>query len=173
MSTLDLHRPTQPELLSEHELCQILKNSCIEIKNFEKLSKTELVEIYKRVALPLPQRQHGNKKYKEENKNNMDENSESEECDKNVTLQNSNSNESINISSTNSCEKRKRVSQVNATEISKLFIDETNSVSKKICLSTTSKIETECNGIMKHKITEKNEDSTLTPTKKRQKITWP
>lgn len=36
--------------------------SCIEFSNFEKLCKNELLEMYKRVAMPLPQRQRGNAK---------------------------------------------------------------------------------------------------------------
>lgn len=172
MSTLELHRLTQPELLSQHELCQILQNSCIEIKDFEKLSKTELIEIYKRVAMPLPQRQHGDNNHKEEKKNNMNGNSQLEEWGENTT-QNPKSNESNDISSTNLSEKRKKICQENLTDLSPLSTEETKSVSKKIRLSTTSIVETDCNGIMKHKINEKNEDSASTPIKKRQKITWP
>lgn len=173
MSTLDLHRPTQPELMSENELCQILKNSCIEIQNFEKLSKIELVEIYKRVAMPLPQRQCADKKYTEENYESVNGNCGSEEYDKNIILENLKSNESNNISNTNLYEKRKRVHQGKSVEILNSFVDETKSVSKKMRLSTTSKVETDCNGLTKHMTNEKHEDSALTPIKKRQKITWP
>ncbi|EZA48762.1 hypothetical protein DMN91_005217 [Ooceraea biroi] len=62
MSWLGAYELTHPESLSERQLREVLKNSCIDIRNFEKLCKSELLEIYKRVAMPLPQRQRGNAK---------------------------------------------------------------------------------------------------------------
>ncbi|KAL2740221.1 uncharacterized protein V1478_000362 [Vespula squamosa] len=169
MSIIDSHRLTEPEFLSEYELCQILKNRCIEITNFEKLSKIELIELYKRVAMPLPQRQPGNINCKEANRNNLNRKPVSE-IDKNMIVQLSDKHD--NTSTTNLPEKKRRVSQGNLIE-PKSFMHETKSVLKKVCLTSISKVEIDCNGINKHEINEENEDSTLPPKKKRQKITWP
>lgn len=170
MSIIDSHRLIKPELLSEYELCQILKNRCIEITNLEKLSKIELMELYKRVAMPLPQRQTGNKNCRELNINNLNQKPMLELCDNNITIQVSDKHDST--SSTNLCEKRRRVLQGNLIE-SKSSTHETKSVLKKIRLSSISQTETDSNGINKHDIKEENEESTLAPTRKRQKITWP
>ncbi|XP_015172518.1 PREDICTED: uncharacterized protein LOC107064383 [Polistes dominula] len=168
MSIIDSNRLIKPELLSEYELCQILQNRCIEITNLEKLSKIELVELYKRIAMPLPQRQTGNKNCKEINKNNLNQKPMLELCGNNITIQASNKHDN----STNFCEKRRRVSQGNLIE-SKSLPNETKSVLKKVRLSSVSQTETDSNGINKHDIKEENEESTFAPTRKRQKITWP
>ncbi|KAL2741217.1 Larval cuticle protein A2B [Vespula maculifrons] len=153
MSTIDSHRLTEPEFLSEYELCQILKNRCIEIRNFERLSKMELIELYKRVAMPLPQRQLRNINCKEANRSNLNQKPVSE-IDQNMTVQLSDKHDNTSI--TNLHEKKRKVFHENLIE-PKSFMHETKSVLKKIRLTSISKREIDCNGINKHEINEENE----------------
>lgn len=48
----------QPELLPESVLRQYLQNSCIEIPKFKEMTKLDLVEMFVRIVMPRPQRQH-------------------------------------------------------------------------------------------------------------------
>lgn len=48
----------QPELLSETALKQILELRCMKLQNMNSMSKAQLVEIFYRVAAPLPQRNY-------------------------------------------------------------------------------------------------------------------
>ncbi|KAL6262469.1 hypothetical protein P5V15_007554 [Pogonomyrmex californicus] len=54
----DSYHLTHPELLSDYQLREILKMRCIRTYEFEKMSRSELLQMYNRMALPLPQRQH-------------------------------------------------------------------------------------------------------------------
>ncbi|XP_012268317.2 uncharacterized protein LOC105693156 [Athalia rosae] len=56
MTNLEGYQLLHPELLTEETLLEILKDRCIEVPKLKSKSKTEMVEIFKRVALPLPQR---------------------------------------------------------------------------------------------------------------------
>ncbi|XP_011175207.1 uncharacterized protein LOC105207457 [Solenopsis invicta] len=147
---------THPESLSEHQLREILQNSCIESNKFEKLCRGELLEIYKRIAMPLPQRQHGNTK----GLSTVDGLSE-----KSVTAVSDNDADNSNKGT-------KRPPQTSHSQVDKLkssFHDQ-KSASKKIRLSSMSKVEVGCNGIYKRSCEEQSEES---PTRKHQKITWP
>ncbi|XP_023727696.1 ashwin isoform X2 [Cryptotermes secundus] len=46
----------QPELLNETALKQILELRCVKLQNMNSMSKAQLVEIFYRIATPLPQR---------------------------------------------------------------------------------------------------------------------
>lgn len=48
----------QPELLNETALKQILELRCVKLPNMKAMSKAQLVEIFYRVAVPLPQRKY-------------------------------------------------------------------------------------------------------------------
>lgn len=48
----------QPELLNETALKQILELKCVKLPNVNAMSKAQLVEIFYRVAVPLPQRKY-------------------------------------------------------------------------------------------------------------------
>lgn len=54
----------QPELLSERELREILTSRCV-ARNLFNLTKSELVELFRNVALPLPQREYGTQTWRE------------------------------------------------------------------------------------------------------------
>ncbi|OAD58457.1 hypothetical protein WN48_11111 [Eufriesea mexicana] len=60
MSSLGMYELTHPESLSESQLKEILENRCIDFSDYKHFSKSDLIELYKRVALPLPQRQSEN-----------------------------------------------------------------------------------------------------------------
>ncbi|KAG7209621.1 hypothetical protein KM043_011272 [Ampulex compressa] len=151
MSTLGLYELTHPELLTESELRHVLKNSCIDFSRFEELSKNELIETYKRVALPLPQRQYENVQYlygqihENQQKGNYDSWSVKRSFS-NITT-----------------------SHPSQTERLKFCVNDHKSTPKKICLST-SKEEKESYGVEKRASDGRGDGA---PTKKRQKITWP
>ncbi|XP_012233917.2 uncharacterized protein [Linepithema humile] len=159
MWNLDTYKLTHPELLSEHQLRLILENSCIDFSNFENLGKTKLLEMYKRVAMPLPQRQRGNVKDVD-----MDVTPE-----KSITDISDNDNYSLTIGSNKA---NNRMSQLSHPQTDKLKypLNDQKLVHKKIQLCSTSKVETACNGISKRRCDEQNEEILA---KKRQKITWP
>ncbi|XP_011499563.1 PREDICTED: uncharacterized protein LOC105363519 isoform X2 [Ceratosolen solmsi marchali] len=46
-----------PEFLTEWTLREILKSKCIDTSNIFNMEKADLIEMFKRVALPMPQRQ--------------------------------------------------------------------------------------------------------------------
>ncbi|KYN09462.1 PREDICTED: uncharacterized protein LOC108769731 [Trachymyrmex cornetzi] len=142
MCKLDSYELTHPESLSEHQLREILKNSCIEILKFEKLCKSELLEMYKRVAMPLPQRQHGNAK-------NIDMISENS-----ITVISDNDTHSLAADLNKG---NKRIFQTSQSQIdTKPFLNDQKSVSKKIRLCSTPK-EIGCNGIYKRNYGEQSE----------------
>ncbi|XP_011061545.1 PREDICTED: uncharacterized protein LOC105150280 [Acromyrmex echinatior] len=155
MWKLDSYELTHPESLSEHQLREILKNSCIEILKFEKLCKSELLEMYKRVAMPLPQRQHANAK------NIVDMISENS-----ITVISDNDMHSL---ATDLNKGNKRIFQTSQLQTDTKPLNDQKSMSKKIRLCSTPK-EIGCNGIYKRNYGEQSEESL---PKKRQKITWP
>ncbi|XP_070161118.1 uncharacterized protein [Polyergus mexicanus] len=158
MSKLDTYELTHPESLSERQLREILKNSCIEIVNFEKLCKSELLEMYKQVAMPLPQRQCGRVK-------NLDTEINVVPNESVITISNDMHSLTADINKGN-----KRTCQLSQIDRLKIPINDPKSVHKKIRVCSTPKIETTCNGISKRRCDEQNEESLM---KKRQKITWP
>ncbi|XP_029175894.1 uncharacterized protein LOC114944247 [Nylanderia fulva] len=149
MSKLDVYELTHPESLSERQLREILKNSCIEILNFEKMCRSELLNIYKRVAMPLPQRQG-------ENTENLDT-EVNVVSDKSVTAV-SNDTHSLTGDLNNGS---KRTCQSSQADRLKLPVNDSKSMNKKIRLCSTSKVETTCNGINKRRCDEQIESVIL------------
>lgn len=152
------YRLTHPEVMSEAELRDILRNSCIDFSNFEKLCRSELIEMYKRIAMPLPQRQsEGAQNSATDNKNSTND------FDKySDTL--SNSTHTLKRSLSDST-KMSHSSNLR----SKSPANECNSAPKKIRLAK-AKSGSEFNGVDKRTNDGKHDES---PLKKRQKITWP
>ncbi|XP_076622595.1 uncharacterized protein LOC143342513 isoform X2 [Colletes latitarsis] len=70
MLTLGMYQLTHPEVLSEAELREMLENTCIDFNNYKHLSRSKLIELYKRVAMPLPQRQNEEKSQNSDSKKN-------------------------------------------------------------------------------------------------------
>ncbi|XP_073986686.1 uncharacterized protein [Rhodnius prolixus] len=54
----------QPELMTIEELCEILRACCVK-NDLTSYNKSELIELFKRVALPLPQREYSNNSWRE------------------------------------------------------------------------------------------------------------
>ncbi|OXU28360.1 hypothetical protein TSAR_008317 [Trichomalopsis sarcophagae] len=52
-----------PESLSESALVEILKSRCIELPNAKNLKKSDLIEMYRRIVLPMPQRRYNETKH--------------------------------------------------------------------------------------------------------------
>ncbi|KYN05717.1 PREDICTED: uncharacterized protein LOC108771399 [Cyphomyrmex costatus] len=145
MWKLGIHELTHPESLSEHQLREILENSCIQNLKFEKLRKSELLEMYKRVAMPLPQRQRGNAK------NTVDMTTENS-----VTVVSDNDTCSLAIDLNKG---NKRIFQTSHPQIDLLkpSFNDQKSMSKKIRLCSTPKVEIGCNGIYKRNYGEQSE----------------
>ncbi|CAL7941284.1 unnamed protein product [Xylocopa violacea] len=161
MSTLGMYELTHPELLSESELKEILENRCIDFDNYKNLSKSELIELYKRVALPLPQRQS-------ENIDNLDTKKYTEAMHY-INESHTNSVFSNDTSSTTTNPDETREVSEFSSERPKSPMNEVKEVSKKIRLHNSENV-TKCNGIDKRINDEKVDEA---PMKKRQKITWP
>ncbi|XP_074102895.1 uncharacterized protein LOC141529979 [Cotesia typhae] len=53
---------TSPHLLSDSKLREILKNKCIVIKDIGSMDKLKLFEVFKRIALPMPQRKYNDQR---------------------------------------------------------------------------------------------------------------
>ncbi|XP_029666991.1 uncharacterized protein LOC115237827 isoform X2 [Formica exsecta] len=145
MSKLGTYELTHPESLSERQLREILKNSCIEILNFEKLCKSELLEMYKRVAMPLPQRQCGRAKNLDTEINVVPDKSV-------IAISNDMHSLTADLNKGN-----KRTYQLSQMDRLKFPINDPKSVHKKIRVCSTPKIETTCNGISKRRCDEQNE----------------
>ncbi|XP_076756706.1 uncharacterized protein LOC143426876 [Xylocopa sonorina] len=161
MSTLGMYELTHPELLSESELKEILENRCIDFDNYKSLSKSELIDLYKRVALPLPQRQS-------ESIDNLDTKKYTEAMRfANESHRNSVSSDNPTNTATDLNETRE-ASEFSCTR-SKSPTNEDTEASKKMRLHNSNNV-TKCNGIDKRINNEKIDEA---PMKKRQKITWP
>lgn len=153
MSWLGVYELTHPESLSERQLREVLRNSCIEILHFDKLCKNELLEMYKQVVMPLPQRRVNAK------------DSEAETiAEKSFTATSDNTfNWTCDLNKGN---KRMSHSSCPQTDRLKSLTNEGKSVQKKsrLCLS-----EVAYNG--SKRICDEQTEGLL--IKKRQKITWP
>ncbi|XP_077272858.1 uncharacterized protein LOC143903271 [Temnothorax americanus] len=159
MWRLDTYELTHPESLSEHQLREILKSSCIEIFKCEKLCRSELLEIYKRVAMPLPQRQRGNAKSSSTGDMIPEKSVTAESDDDMYSL-------AAGLNSGN-----KRISQTFHPQTDKLKpLNDQKPMNKNVRLCSTPKVEAGYNGICKRSCEEQSEESLM---KKRQKITWP
>ncbi|XP_011862092.1 PREDICTED: uncharacterized protein LOC105558792 isoform X2 [Vollenhovia emeryi] len=144
MSRLGTYELTHPESLSEHQLREILKNSCIEILKFEKLCRSELLEMYKRVAMPLPQRQRGGAK----SSSTVDM-----IVEKSIMAVNDDDSLVADFNKGN-----KRISSHLQTDKSKAPLNDQRPANKKIRLCSTPKVEMiECNGIYKRSGEEQSE----------------
>ncbi|XP_032669071.1 PH domain-containing protein DDB_G0275795-like isoform X2 [Odontomachus brunneus] len=142
MSSLSSHELTHPELLSDNQLRELLNNSCIDTLNLKNLCKNELLEMYRRISMPLPQRQRGSVKTL-----NAEVDMISEES---LTVVKDNNMHSLNASLS---EGTKRILQSSQLEEDKLkpVLNDQKSPPKKIRLSSTPKVETTCNVIDKRK----------------------
>ncbi|XP_012152402.1 uncharacterized protein LOC105664069 isoform X2 [Megachile rotundata] len=140
---------------------RILCERCIDFSNYKNLTRCGLIELYKRVAMPLPQRQNENNHSASTNKDNKETNSVNE-SHQNLTLLNGTNNTKINI---NEVTKSSQTSHMKLTTPE----NELKCSTKKICLYNSNTV-TKCNGVDK-----RNGDDKLdgAPSKKRQKITWP
>lgn len=159
MSTLGMYELTHPELLSESDLKQILENRCIDFSDYKNLSRFELIELYKRVALPLPQRQ-----------SESIQNSDIRQHHEAMYSVNESHRNSVSLNGTST-----RKTDINETEKEifcirpKSSANELKQTSDKIRLNNSNTF-TKCNGIGKHNNDGKHDEA---PSKKRQKITWP
>lgn len=153
---------THPELLSETELRMILKNICIDFSKYEKLCRSELIEMYKQIAMPLPQRTRHDIA-------NSSLNNEEEGSTSTVHPENSEAQSSKPCSLKRSFSETKKVSLTSIDSNSKSPTNDAKDVMKKVCMNSP-KSESECNGTEKRVGDQKNEEA---PPKKRQKITWP
>lgn len=159
MSTLGMYELTHPELLSESDLKEILENRCIDFSDYKNLSRFELIELYKRVALPLPQRQS-------ESTQNSDIRQHNEAI---YSVNESHRNPvSLNRTSTRKTDVNETAKEIFCIS-PKSSENELKQTSNKIRLYNSNTFK-RCNGIDKH-----NNDGTHdeAPSKKRQKITWP
>ncbi|XP_071872249.1 uncharacterized protein isoform X1 [Bombus fervidus] len=159
MSTLGMYELTHPELLSESDLKEILENRCIDFSDYKNLSKFELIELYKRVALPLPQRQS-------ESTQNSDIRQHNETM---YSVNESHRNPvSLNGTSTRKTDVNETAKEILCTR-PKSSANELKQTSNKICLYNSNTF-TKCNSIGKRNNDGKHDEA---PSKKRQKITWP
>ncbi|KOX72787.1 hypothetical protein WN51_00727 [Melipona quadrifasciata] len=129
MSTLGMYELTHPESLSESDLKEILENRCIDFSDYKNLSRFELIELYKRVALPLPQRQsesiqNSDKKQHNEGTNHVDE------LYRNSVLMNGTSTKT-DVNGTT------KITESFCVK-SKFPVNEFNQTSKKICLHNSN-----------------------------------
>ncbi|XP_015588272.1 ashwin isoform X1 [Cephus cinctus] len=174
MENLQEYQLTRPELLSEETLREVLKNKCIQVPDFKALSKPELIEIFKRVALPLPQRQCSESRYfgRKILSLRIKRSIATATYEDNAALKAMMPCNSTNVDCSNAAETSK-------TNRLKPIIKEANPTSKKICLSNSTKSKESLHNNIKRKNEDNDNDAQflqvtlLTDTKKRQKITWP
>ncbi|CAK9818454.1 hypothetical protein ANTPLA_LOCUS9774 [Anthophora plagiata] len=159
MLSLGVYELTHPESLSEEELEEILKNRCIDFSNYKNSSKSELIELYKRVALPLPQRQS-------EDSENLDI-KRKDEATSSIKEYHRNSISSNGVNSTKTAKSQTIEESKPVCTRSKSTINELTP--KRTCLHKLSNT-TKYNSIDKRTCDEKQDGA---PLKKRQKITWP
>lgn len=161
MLTSDTYQLTHPESLTDAELKEILENRCIDFSNYKNLTRCGLIELYKRVAMPLPQRESENNHSSSINKDNKETNSVNE-SHQNLSNLNGTSDTKIHI---NEITKSSQISHMKLTTSE----HELKCSTKKMRLYN-SNTETKCNGVDKCDDDDKFEGA---PSRKRQKITWP
>ncbi|XP_076652120.1 uncharacterized protein LOC143358679 [Halictus rubicundus] len=163
MSTMEMFHLTHPDVLSDPELREILENCCIDFNNYKHLSRSQLIELYKRVAMPLPKRGSENSQNSDNNKNNEQEkNHLADECQSDVVSFNGTSNIKRSISEI-------KLSPSSCSTKPKSPVNELKQTSKKIRLYNSNNMR-DYNGIDKRINDGKHDEA---PSKKRQKITWP
>ncbi|XP_031829802.1 uncharacterized protein LOC116425789 [Nomia melanderi] len=163
MLTLETFHLTHPEVLSDPELRDILENCCIDFNNYKHLSRSQLIELYKRVAMPLPKRGTENSQNSTTKSNNEQEKQHSSnQCQKDITSLNGESNTKRNT-------KEMKTSPLPYSTKPKSPVNEIKEIPKKIRLYNSNNLK-DCNGVNKRVNVEKHDEA---PLKKRQKITWP
>ena len=159
MLTLGLFQLTHPEALSEAELRETLDYSCIDSGTYKNLSRLELIDLYKRVAMPLPPRREHSER-SDTKKCNGERNS--------VNESHENCGSSNGIRDTEHPERETRTSESSAS-LPKSPVNELRHTPKKIRLFNSSNAK-QCNGTNKRVSDDQRNEA---PLKKRQKITWP
>ncbi|KAF7993481.1 hypothetical protein HCN44_010076 [Aphidius gifuensis] len=152
---MDSQQLIYPHLLSDDNLKEILKNSCIEVLNFNKLDRNKLIEIYKRVALPITQRKYNDRQ--------LGKRLQKLRITRGIKMINFDDKNNL---STNDIEDSSKILPIKNHENNDQQIDKNNV--KTINLSNN------CDDNKLHK--RKNEEIMTSPgseSKKRQKITWP
>ncbi|KZC07278.1 hypothetical protein WN55_07689 [Dufourea novaeangliae] len=162
MSTLDMFHLTHPEVLSDPELREILENSCIDFTNYKHLSRPQLIELYKRVAMPLPRRGSENSQDLDTKKTNEEEKKDSaDNCKKDILSLNGKNNTQRNVNGT-------KIYQTSCPR-PKTPVNDLQHTPKKIHSCSLYSFKN-YNGVDKRVNDGTHDDS---PSKKRQKITWP
>ena len=159
MLTLGMFQLTHPEALSEAELREILEYSCIDSGTYKNLSRLELIDLYKRVAMPLPPRR-GHSESLDTKKCNGERNS--------INETHKNSGSLNGIRDTKHPERKTRTSE-SSVSLPQSPVNELRHTPKKIRLYNSSNAK-QCNGTDKRVSDDKHSEA---PLKKRQKITWP
>ena len=159
MLTLGMFQLTHPEALSEAELREILEYSCIDSSTYTNLSRLELIDLYKRVAMPLPPRR------------GLSESSDTKKCNgegNSINESQKNSGSLNGIRDTKYPDRDTRTSE-SSVSLSKSSVNELRHTPKQIRLYNSSNAK-QCNGANKRVSDDKHNEA---PLKKRQKITWP
>ncbi|XP_001607125.1 uncharacterized protein LOC100116309 [Nasonia vitripennis] len=150
----------RPESLSESALVEILKSRCIELPNAKNLKKLDLIEMYRRVVLPMPQRRYNGTKHLGKKLNDL-------RISRGISIATEEEQalyESIVSSQSESSTK---------SDHRKIRLANEDISPKKICLTNSSD---ERNNPLENGLKRKcNDKETTTPIegKKRQKISWP
>ncbi|XP_043280481.1 ashwin-like [Venturia canescens] len=162
MSKIETYQMCHPELLSEATLCEILENSCIALPISRNLNRDELVEIFKRIAMPLPQRKYNVSRKLGKRLNDrrgVERKEESEISSSSLSTPNSSS----------SCERLVLEKKTGTKNRMDSPTNETLLGSKRIRLTDSN-----CNGnLPENDAKRKNQICSVSESKKRQKITWP
>ena len=159
MLTLGMFQLTHPEALSETELREILEYSCIDSSTYKHLSRLELIDLYKRVAMPLPPRREHS------------ESSDTKKCNgerNSINESHKDSGSSNGIRDAIRPEYKTRTSE-SSLSLPKSPVNELRHTPKKIRLYNSNNAK-QCNGTDKRVSDDKHYEA---PLKKRQKITWP
>ncbi|XP_076300356.1 uncharacterized protein LOC143218792 [Lasioglossum baleicum] len=160
---MEMFHLTHPEVLSDPELREILENCCIDFNNYKHLSRSQLIELYRRVAMPLPKRGSENCQNSDANKNNKQEEEHlADEYRSDVVPFNGTSNIKRSISEVKS-------SPSSCSMKPKSPVNELKQTPKKIRLCNSNNLR-DYNDIDKRVNDGKLDEA---PSKKRQKITWP
>ncbi|XP_078043269.1 uncharacterized protein LOC144473350 isoform X1 [Augochlora pura] len=160
---MEMFHLTHPEVLSEPELREILENCCIDFNNYKHLSRSQLIELYKRVAMPLPKRQ-------DDISENLDNKMSSDQEKKNTVDVCQRDTASLNgtISTKRSISEIKSSPSPCSTK-PKSPVNEFKQTPKKIRLYNSNNLRAFSDS--DKRINDGKHDEA--PSKKRQKITWP
>ncbi|KAJ8668604.1 hypothetical protein QAD02_010267 [Eretmocerus hayati] len=144
----------QLESLPESKLIEILTERCIEIPNFKTMKRSDLIDMFRRISLPQPQRRYNESKQLGKKLSDLRINRRiSVAIEQDHSLYQSIISSQKNSSNGSSCTKPKQSESMNSSKM-------------EVHLSNPSE-----NGY-KRKISDK-EVSSQAEARKRQKITWP